>query len=354
MSGARELPLPPFYDPAHAEDWGYSPDPGALFELALEWRREHALRAASDDARSVHLLVIDAQRDFCFPRGSLYVGGRSGRGALDDNARLSRFVYRNLARLSEITCTLDSHLPFQIFFASFWRDASGQALPAHRVVSAEDVRAGRAHPNPDVAPFVCAGDVSWLRRQAEFYCAELERAGKYQLYLWPPHCLMGGVGHALAGVIQEARLFHAWTRQARNGVEPKGSQALTENYSVLAPEVLASFDGQPLGERNRALVERLLAADALVVAGQAASHCVKSSLEDLIDEIRARDPRLSRKVYVLRDAMSAVAVPDPATPGAFLFDFTPQAEAALARAAEAGMHLVDTTTPMSAWPELRL
>ena len=40
----------------------------------------------------------------------------------------------------------------------------------------------------------------------------------------------------------------------------------------------------------------------------------------------SRDPGLARSVYVVRDAMSAVAVPDPARPGAFLFDFTPQAE----------------------------
>ena len=28
---AQELPLPPFYDPAHAERWAYRPDPLALF-----------------------------------------------------------------------------------------------------------------------------------------------------------------------------------------------------------------------------------------------------------------------------------------------------------------------------------
>ena len=50
--------------------------------------------------------------------------------------------------------------------------------------------------------------------------------------------------------------------------------------------------------------------------------------------------------------MSAVAVPDPARPGAFLFDFTPQAEAAFDRWPEAGMHIVDTATPMAEWPEL--
>ena len=151
------------------------------------------------------------------------------------------------------------------------------------------------------------------------------------------------------GTIQEARLFHSYARSAPGEIEVKGAHPLTENYSVLSPEVLERHDGGALAERNHALVDTLLGADALVIAGQAASHCVKSTLEDLADTIAARDAALARRVYILRDCMSSVAVPDPARPGRFLFDFTPQTEAALDKLAAAGMNVVESTTPMKDW-----
>lgn len=272
---------------------------------------------------------------------------------MDDNDRLARFIYRHLAAISAVTCTLDTHLPFQIFFPSFWQDKNGGPLSANREITTDDIRSGDVVPSAGVAAWLCEGDTAWLHRQVEFYCQELERAGKYKLFLWPPHCLLGSEGHALAGVIQEARLFHSYARGAQNAVEVKGDHALTENYSVLSPEVLHRHDGRTLAERNLTLIDSLLRADVLVVAGQAASHCVKSTLDDLLSEIVARDEALAERVYVLRDCMSAVAVPDPTRPGQLLFDFTPQAEQALHTYEEAGMHVVESTVDMTDWPGLQ-
>ena len=347
-AGARaQLPLPPHYDAANARRWDYSPDETSLFAHAAVWRRAHDIPPAGAARRDLHLLLIDCQKDFCFPEGSLYVGGRGGAGAMDDSARIAAFIYRNLGAITTITATMDTHVAFQIFSPAFWIDRDGLPPPAHTVVRATDVRAGTYRPNPDMAPWLCDDDYGWLLRQAEFYCVELERAGKYELYLWPPHCILGSEGHVLAGVVHEARLFHSYARGAQSWMETKGGNALTENYSVLRPEVLTRVDGRPLAEKNTAFVERLLRSDAVVVAGQAASHCVKSSVEDLLGEIEARDPRLARKVYLLEDCMSAVTVPDGR--GGFVADFTPQAEAALARFRDAGMRVVRSTDPIESW-----
>ena len=344
-----ELPLPRFYDTANASNYDFRPDETALAGAAEAWRNAHNLGPAVKDRLKVHLLLIDLQKDFCFPRGSLYVGGRSGRGAIEDSDRVARFIYRNLGAISEITCTMDTHLPYQIFFSSFWLDSNDHHPPAHTEITTEDIESGRMRPNPVVAGWLCNGNYTWLARQVSFYCRELEKAGKYKLYLWPPHCLLGSAGHALVGVIQEARLFHAWTRGAKNLVEVKGGNTLTENYSVLSPEVLLRQDGLPLAQRNTQFIKTLLESDAVIIAGQASSHCVKSSIENLLGEMLSRDKALVEKVYILEDCMSPVAVPNPTSPGQFLFDFTSQAQDALKRFAQAGMHVVRSTDPMSQW-----
>ncbi len=342
--------IPAHYLESHARQFGYRPDAQTLFAAAAVFRREHHVLPAASDLRRNHLVLIDVQRDFCFPEGTLFVGGRSGQGAMDDNDRTARFIYQNLGQIAEITCTLDSHLPFQIFFAPFWVDRAGAPLPPHRTISTDEIRAGDVRPNPDVVAGVGAPDLDWLTRQVLFYCESLAKAGKYVLYLWPPHVLLGGDGHALTGVIQEARLFHAYARGARNGVEIKGMHPLTENYSVFSPEVLLTYDGASLATRNGALIETLLGEDRLIIAGQASSHCVKSSIDDLLEAILSRDAKLARRVYIVEDAMSAVAVPDPSAPGSFLADFTDAAQNALGRFHEAGMRIVRTTTPVSDWP----
>ena len=343
----KPLPLPSFFDPKNAERHAYEPDQARLLPAAVGFRREHGITPASADGRKTHLLLIDVQKDFCFPEGSLYVGGRSGRGALDDNRRTAEFIYRNLGAITDITATFDTHYAFQIFFPSFWVDGHGGPLAPFREIALSDIDAGTVKPNPEVAAWLCGGDQNWLHEQVRHYCAELEKAGKYRLYLWPPHCILGSAGHALAGVLHEARMFHAFARSTQSWSEIKGGHALTENYSVLRPEVLSRHDGAPLAEANSAFLKTLLAADTVIVAGQAASHCVKSSIDDLLDAVQRVDPALARKIYLLADCMSSVTVPDGQ--GGFAADFTPQAEAAFERYRAAGMHIVRSTEPMEAW-----
>src|SRR5688572_30889008 len=104
----RETPVPAFYDAAHAREWSYRANEPALFGAAHDHAAAYGIKAAGSAGTRIHLLLIDLQKDFCFPEGALYVGGRSGRGDMEDNDRIARFIYRKVEVLNDITVTLDS------------------------------------------------------------------------------------------------------------------------------------------------------------------------------------------------------------------------------------------------------
>jgi nicotinamidase-related amidase len=263
------------------------------------------------------------------------VAGRSGTGALDDSRRICDFLYRNLAAVTETIVTLDTHQAFQIFHAPFLVDDEGRHPGPFTLVTPEDVVSGRWRVDPEAAATV------GLERADDHLVAYVETlagGGKYDLTIWPFHALLGGIGHALVSAVEEALFFHAIARRAQTRFELKGESPLTEHYSVLGPEVLHGSRGETLGRRNTELVERLLRFEAVLVAGQAKSHCVAWTVEDLLEEA----PEIASRLYLLEDCSSPVVVPG--------IDYTDDADAAFARFAEAGAHLVRSTEPIASWP----
>ncbi len=335
------LPVPIHFDPARVgEIWRVDYESRA--REAEAWARERNVRPASTDARRVCLVLVDCQNTFCIPGHELFVGGRSGNGAVEDNVRLCEFIYRNLDIISEIAPTMDTHSAVQIFHPIFWVNEAGEhPAGAQTVITPEDVERGVWKVNPAIAGIAAGRDYAWLSEHALHYVRTL-REGRYPLMVWPYHAMLGGVGHALVSAVEEAIFFHSVARVAPPGFEVKGNNPLTENYSVLSPEVLEGPEGAPIAAKNLRFIERLLAFDAVVVAGQAKSHCVAWSIHDLLTELQARDPGLAEKVYLLEDCTSAVVVPD-------VVDFTEQADEAFQRFADAGMHLVRSTQPIDTW-----
>lgn len=332
-----ELPVPSHVDLARVADvWRVDYD--RRFDEARSWASEHEVEPAARDEQRVCLLGVDLQNTFCTPGFELFVAGRSGTGAAEDSARLCSFVYRNLAAITEVVVTLDTHQAFQIFHAPFLVDPEGRHPSAYTLVTAADVAEGRWSVDREVA--VGLGiDPDRAAEHLRAYVAALDAGGKYALTVWPFHAMLGGLGHALVSAIEEAFFFHAIARSAPTHFEIKGFAPLTEHYSVLGPEVLRGSRGEQLGERNAALVERLRGFDAVLVAGQAKSHCVAWTVADLLGEA----PELGPRLYLLEDCTSPVVVP-----GAV--DYTADADRAFADFAERGAHVVRSSEPMSAWP----
>ena len=297
---------------------------------------------AAKDRFRIALVVVDVQNTFCTPGFELFVGGRSGRGALDDSVRLCEFVYRNLASLTHVFPTLDTHGALQIFHPVLLVDEFGGHPSAFTTVTAGDVAAGRWRVDPAAAEGLGL-DPGYASEHLRYYTQTLEEGGKYGLTVWPFHAMRGGIGYALVSAVEEAVFFHSIGRFAPAGYQPKGDHPLTEHYSMLGPEVEVDLEGEPLGRRNQALVEELLRYNAVVIAGQAKSHCVAWTIQDLLSDPAVRDRRLEETVYLLEDCTSPVVVP-----GAV--DYTDEADAAFARFAASGAHVVRSTEPMAKWP----
>ncbi len=172
------------------------------------------------------------------------------------------------------------------------------------------------------------------------YAQRLAVGGKFPLVVWPYHSMVGGIGHALVSAVEEAVFFHAIARQSPTRVEIKGRNALTENYSVLRPEVGTDPSGAVIETANLSLVDHLLSFDQVIVAGEAKSHCVAWTVDDLLTEAVARDPELARRVVLLEDCTSPVVVPG-------VVDFTDSADAAFARFAELGARRARSTDDLA-------
>ena len=314
-----------------------------LLDAALAWRDKHDIEPSAKDKVKICLMPIDVQNTFCLPKFELFVGGASGRAGIDDTARLCEFIYSFLGTISKIFPTMDTHIAFQIFFRTFWVDEKGNHPAPMTTIKADDVAKGVWRVYEGVAD-IADGNYAALQRHAEHYVRQLELAGKYLLTIWPFHATLGGIEHALMASLQEACLFHCFARNSQTGYEIKGGNPLTENYSVLRPEVLTGASGAPIAQKNSNFFKRLVSYDMVIIAGQAKSHCVAWTIQDLLNEIASQDPELAKKVYLLEDCTSPIVIPG-------VIDFTDLADEAFKKFSDAGMHIVKSTQPMAKWPD---
>jgi nicotinamidase-related amidase len=320
------LPTPSFYDEGRVADL-YIERAGAVAEQARAFRAAHGVRPAGQDDFKIAAFGIDCQVGFIHPEASLAVPG-----AVEDTQRTLRWLYGNLDHITGMHFSMDTHRVFQIFHPAWWSDRDGAPPAPFTPIRHEEVVSGAWTP---------------IRHPKECleYTRRLEQTGKYVLTIWPFHTLLGGVSHALMPALMEAAIFHAIARDRQTHFETKGTHAMTENYSVLSPEV-TELGGQAVGSFNAPFFKMLMEYDRVYVFGQAKSHCVLSTLNDIRGHIEASDPALANKIYILEDATSPVPPPplDPLPPD---LDFPAIAERAFAELKQAGMHIVRTTDPIT-------
>ena len=293
----------PNYNPANM-----SPDYQVNFEEAF-LRGQLDFRSPSvADTKKVMLWLIDVQNDFVFPTGRLAVPN-----APEDTGRTIQFVYNNVHKITQIAASLDTHVPFQIFFPSWWSNMQGQHPAPFTAITAGDVDNGTWFP-------VTEG--TWSRH----YLNTLEVLAKKSLVIWPFHCMEGSDGRAMVPAMQEAIIYHSGARASQPTMLPKGRIAKTEYYSMVEPEV--KVPDHPEGNINADFLDTLATFDLIYIGGQARSHCV---LETMNSARRYWPPETFAKLRFLDDCTSSITGFETAT------------EIAIADHVGAGMQIAHST-----------
>ena len=264
-----------FEEIVSVEHIGKDGNPFALGELLAKACAEELPRAAKDKTRTL-LLCVDMQRDF-IEGGPLGVAGSVG-----DTERLTRFIYKNMTKITEIAASLDTHSPRQIFHQCWWRGADGQMPAPFTVITAKDVKEGRWRP-------------LYEKEKSEEYLEYLETGGQKQLVIWPYHCIAGTAGFALENQFSNMIHFFSAAREA----------GLKEFYGIVSPE----YD--PGGSyANRELLDDLKRCDKLVIAGEARDYCVAQSVLQICEAMEKEKKR--PEIFIMEDCMSCVG-PDAAS-----------------------------------------
>jgi nicotinamidase-related amidase len=246
----------------------------------------------------IHLVIIDPQNDFCdLPAADCPVIGGVRQvpalpvtGAHTDLLRVAELIRAGGSGLSNISVTLDAHQRVDIAHPTFWRQGDGSEVGAFTQIRAADVRAGRFLPRrADALPRVLA------------YLDALEAAGRYVHMVWPVHCEIGTWGHSVHAAVRTA--YNAWEEANAAVVHKvfKGSNPWTEHFSAIQAEVPDADDADT--QLNAGFLARLAAADVVLFTGEAGSHCVRATVEHVVENWPAGE--LGRLV-LLTDCMSAV------------------------------------------------
>lgn len=305
--------------------------PARIDAFAAEGARANYKPAARDGKKNA-LIIVDGQWDFC---ATPDMGATlSVPGSLDDMGRLISFIYRNAENLNTIYPSYDTHKLIMIFFKKWWAYQDNlKEHPGDYTMIGLNPR-GEAvdlNQNRRVVPLY---DIDWSLKK---YLPMLKVAGShnYDLTIWPYHTIEGTQGHNLVPALAEALAFFSAARNSQIQTLVKGTIPQVEHYGIFGPEV--EYPGQYGGGLATDILTAVSRFDLVYVAGEAKSHCVLSSMRQLVEQFKTQ-PNVLKKIRFLTDCTSSVQVPG--------VDFDGLANAELTEMARLGVQLVKSTDPV--------
>jgi len=253
----------------------------------------HKCYGLSTKRKGIALLIIDPQVDFHEESKFQKPGSLAVKGSQEDNVRIKKMIDDNKDRITQINVSLDTHHIMHIAHSSFWKGKDGNHPQPFTLITVEDIQ-----------------KKTWVPTRKELlehsinYCKKLETQGKYKLIIWPEHCIVGTNGHCVAEPLIDS--LNSWAKEKYEPINYvfKGSNNLTEMYSIFQAEV--PIDEDPGTQFNKDLAKRLSLAESVIVCGQAKSHCVNYSVRDMFANIKEFAPLKPEDIYVLEDGCSSV------------------------------------------------
>jgi len=228
--------------------------------------------------------IIDPQVDF-HEGGNLAV-----TGAAEDSRKIADLIRKHGEKIERIVVSLDTHHAMHIHHQYFWVGKEGENPSPFTPITKDDIV-----------------NQTWTPRQPEMkawaleYVDKLNSGGKFQMLIWPDHCLLGTKGHSVHPPLMEA--LNEWAVRKMRAINWyfKGQNNRAEMYSALKAEVEVPDDRTTSLDYD--LITTLAKHEKVVCCGEAMSHCVNWSTRDLLggwDKKRVGD------IILLEDCASAV------------------------------------------------
>ena len=338
-------------------------------------RREKMMRGGDEDRPQKILLIIDPQNDFMdiemtqkkrVPKYTTTAFDQTGESeglpvpnAKNDMDKLADFLKKNPTFFDEIHVSLDSHTASHIGHRGFWSPDTDIRPLQTFLVNDND-------PNYNIYIGDALGKKIEPEKKAKTYNDSLQlwayhyillmqrKTGKPPPCLWAKHCIRGGEGWKVYGPLGE--VLGSEKYEDKVFYHEKGTNNLVEMYSIFSSEVkyddvIKAVTSLGTTESNQTLKTALLhhsqinlipenkelnvvnsvpntntdfnqeLADRLYgvnknnnhiyICGEAKSHCVKTSIEDLLKNISEKNIKLVEsgeglQIHAITDMMSGI------------------------------------------------
>jgi len=245
------------------------------------------IESAIKDTSTTLLLGIDLQYDFLGDNEDPPNYGALGvPGSHEDMRRLLNWTYDYLDKITLIKLSKDTHNVYQVFHPSLWRDSNGNSPSPFTPITLAEM---------DNRVWIPVINPIGTRE----YVENIEKLGKKTLNIWPYHCIQGTQGAAIDSQFMNLALYHSAIRKSRLGVMVKGTDPMSEMYGIFKPE----YD--PKNTINIKMLDLIASFDRIIITGQAKSHCVLESINQMLDHYQG-DTSILSKIFILEDTMSSI------------------------------------------------